>query len=192
MIPTELLKQYDAQTLNLDKDVIIFEQDSRADYFNQIITGQVAMVTTNEDGKEFTQGMFSDGESFGDPVLFLELPYPSTAIALTETTVIRLYKDSFFQLLKENPEVLLNITRHLSELLHFKTKMATEISLYSPEHRILTLLQHIKLSDEPERIDLTRQQIANLTALRVETVIRAIKSLEEDGKLQIIDRKVYL
>ena len=94
-------------------------------------------------------------------------------------------------MIEANPKLLLQITKKLSELLYFKSKMSSEISLYDPEHRILTLLDHLKKTDAPERIDLTRQQIANLTALRVETVIRAIKSLEDKGELKIIDRKVY-
>ena len=40
-------------------------------------------------------------------------------------------------------------------------------------------------------VEITRQQIADLTGLRVETVIRAIKSLEKKGEVTIKDRKVY-
>ena len=40
-------------------------------------------------------------------------------------------------------------------------------------------------------VDFTRQQIGDLTGLRVETVIRAIKSLEKKRMLKIINRKVY-
>ncbi len=35
------------------------------------------------------------------------------------------------------------------------------------------------------KIDLTRQQIANMTGLRVETVIRTIRSLHDTGQLTI-------
>jgi CRP-like cAMP-binding protein len=40
-------------------------------------------------------------------------------------------------------------------------------------------------------INFTRQQIGDLTGLRVETVIRTIKNLEKKGALKIINRKVY-
>jgi len=40
-------------------------------------------------------------------------------------------------------------------------------------------------------VEITRQQIADLTGLRVETVIRSIKSLERKGELSIVKRKVY-
>jgi CRP-like cAMP-binding protein len=40
-------------------------------------------------------------------------------------------------------------------------------------------------------VQLTRQQIADITGLRVETVIRSIRQLYENGKLAIAKGKVY-
>lgn len=191
MIPSELLLRFIAQEIQYVKDETIFQQGTRADYFYQIKSGSVTMSTLSEDGKQFSQGLFKAGESFGEPILFMDHPYPSTAVATEETVIYRLFKDSFFEMIEANPKLLLQITKKLSELLYFKSKMSSEISLYDPEHRILTLLDHLKKTDAPEKIDLTRQQIAHLTALRVETVIRAIKTLEDKGKLKIIARKVY-
>ena len=74
--------------------------------------------------------------------------------------------------------------------------MATEISTHEPEHRILKLIDYLKSQDKISldtkyRVELTRQQIADLTGLRVETVIRAVKSLERKKELQIEDRKIF-
>ena len=77
----------------------------------------------------------------------------------------------------------------------YKAKIMKEMSIHPPEHRILTLLNHFKdLADCPGlyEVNLTRQQISDLTGLRVETVIRAIKSLEKSKKLSIKERKVYI
>ncbi|MBK8604199.1 MAG: winged helix-turn-helix domain-containing protein [Saprospiraceae bacterium] len=38
----------------------------------------------------------------------------------------------------------------------------------------------------------TRQQIANITGLRVETVIRTIIKLSGDNKLKIVNRKIQI
>jgi CRP-like cAMP-binding protein len=75
--------------------------------------------------------------------------------------------------------------------------MAAEISTHDSEHRLLQLFDYsiayfnfIK-DKNGYAIDLTRQQIGDLTGLRVETVIRTIKTLEKKGELKIINRKVY-
>jgi CRP-like cAMP-binding protein len=39
---------------------------------------------------------------------------------------------------------------------------------------------------------MTRQQLANMTGLRVETVIRTIKQMEKDEKLSIVRGKVFV
>lgn len=192
MISSSLLTEYGAQEIEYTKGEIIFEQSQRPDYFYQIKSGTVIMTSLNESGKEFTQGIFKNENSFGTPVLFIEKTYPSTAKTVTDCTIYKLHKEHFHKLIHDYPEYLLKITKKLSELLFFKAKMGVEISLHSPKHRILTLLKHIKIKETPEKIELTRQQIANLTALRTETVIRTIKMMENSGELQIIKGKIYL
>ena len=39
-------------------------------------------------------------------------------------------------------------------------------------------------------VPFTRQQIADMSGLRVETVIRTVKKMEEEGKLRVISRKI--
>ncbi|MXV38798.1 cyclic nucleotide-binding domain-containing protein [Flavobacteriaceae bacterium Ap0902] len=196
MILEEDILAAGGELVTYKKGEVIFSQLDWPRYFFQIKSGAVAMNTLNEDGKEFTQGVFSrKGDSFGEPPLFIDKNYPSTAKVLEDSKIYQLPKENFIQLLIEKPAYSLALNKKLSKMLYFKSKMSTEISLYDPEHRILTLFDFIKSKSgstgKHEKIDLTRQQIANLTALRVETVIRAIKSLEEKGELQIKNRKVY-
>jgi CRP-like cAMP-binding protein len=40
-------------------------------------------------------------------------------------------------------------------------------------------------------VSLTRQHIADLTGLRIETVIRSVKTLEKEGSLDIRGHKIY-
>ena len=191
MISTTVLLDFDVELVNYTKGDIIFQESERADYYYQIKTGKVYMTVMNEEGKEFTQGVFREGDGFGEPPLFIEKTYPSTAKAFEDSEIYRLPKEIFFKILKKYPKYSFELNRKLSELLYFKSKMATEISLYNPEHRILTLFRLLKTKDSPEKIQLTRQQIANLTALRVETVIRTIKALESKEILSIKNRKVF-
>ena len=72
-----------------------------------------------------------------------------------------------------------------------------EISSYSPDHIILTLLRYIRERDQKDPeisfiVPYTRQQIADMTGLRVETVIRTIKRLQKEGKLEIREHKIIL
>jgi CRP-like cAMP-binding protein len=48
-----------------------------------------------------------------------------------------------------------------------------------------------KNCNEKELIPFTRQEIANFTGLRVETVIRALSKMSKCKKVDIINHKIY-
>jgi len=195
MIPETLLKTYQVSLKNYSKDQIIFSELEAANFYYQIKEGHVKMHNGNDDGKEFVQGFFENGQSFGEPPLLGDFNYPASATCISDSSIYVLQKQLFITLLKENPEVHMDITTMLCNRIHYKAKTMRESSIFPPEHRVLTLLNHLKSNSNKKvdyEVELTRQQISNLTGLRTETVIRTIKKLEKAGKLSIINRKVYI
>lgn len=194
MIPEKFLLDFGATLEDVAASEIIFSEKSRAHFYYQIKTGEVRMFNINNEGKEFVQGIFSAGESFGEPPLFSDFKYPASASALIDTQLYKLPKSHLFELLTYNPEINLKLTQALAKKLYYKAIILKEISGHPPEHRILTLIDFLKRkygSDELFQVEFTRQQIADLIGLRVETVIRAVKQLEQEGEIQIINRKVF-
>ncbi|WP_294282980.1 helix-turn-helix domain-containing protein [uncultured Chryseobacterium sp.] len=62
--------------------------------------------------------------------------------------------------------------------------------------RVTKLLDFVKMrfgytADFSFKVPYTRNQIASFTGLRVETIIRAIRKMELDGKLLIKEGKIY-
>ncbi len=194
MISENLLTKFGAQTITLEKNEVLFNEGRRAAYYYQIILGAVKMYNLTDEGKEFVQGIFEDGKSFGEPPLFDDFPYPATAMATKKTILLRLLKKDFLELLITNPEVHLQFTSLLSKRLAYKAMIGKEVSVYPSEHRILTLLNYLKKQQNELKytVPITRQQIAELTGLRVETVIRATKKLESKKKLQLENHKIIL
>jgi len=196
MISEVLLLESGAKKISLKKGDILFYAGDIPKNFYQIDLGELKMNNFNDEGKEFIQGIFTMGMSLGEPPLFIGKPYPANAEALTEAEVYVLPKEAFFTMLQKNPEVNLSITITLSQRLYFKSIMASEISSQDAEHRIIKLIDYFKeiiglKTDDKYKVSLTRQQIADLTGLRVETVIRAIKSLEKKGSLTITSGKIF-
>lgn len=197
MITVELLEKYGVVKKSFDKNDIIFEEGNLPLHYYQIISGEVKMSNYNDDGREFIQGIFYDGQSFGEPPMFLNQKYPANAIAVENTELFILPKENFMKLLEENPKVSIKVIENLAQRLYYKSVMAAEISTHEPEHRVLKLIDHgivyfnFQKDKNGHLINFTRQQIGDLTGLRVETVIRAIKALEKKGELKIINRKVY-
>ncbi|WP_407521864.1 Crp/Fnr family transcriptional regulator [Lacibacter sp. MH-610] len=196
IINTDLLLAWGATFHNYPKGHVLFYEGDFAYFYYQVVEGRIKMVNCNEEGKEFIQGIFEEGESFGEPPLFDGGTYPAGAVAETDITIIRLRKENFLQLLKDNFDIHFCFTQTLAKRLRFKSMISKEISSYGPSHRILSLLKEYKkskgfMNGARLKIDLTRQQIADMTGLRVETVIRSIRDLHEKGSLKIEKGKVF-
>lgn len=194
LIPAATLQQYKARLVTVRKDQMIIDEGEAARDFLQVETGQIKMFILNPDGQEFTQGIFNPGESFGEPALLGSFVYPSSAMAIVDSKIWRLPKPEFIQLLKENFELHLKLDRVLCKRLQYKSMILTEVSSYDPEHRLTTVLKYFKSkftkSGEKILVPFTRQQLADMTGLRVETVIRAVKKMEKEGKLKLEGHKI--
>lgn len=195
IIENAILEQYGAKAVHHQKNEIIISEGKPALYYLQVHQGIVKMNNYSQDGQEFVQGMFKDGESFGEPPLFAEFDYPANAVTVVDSIIWKLPKSNFIHLLKENFDLHFKFCAILSRRLQFKAMIAKEISSHTPEHRLLTLIDYFKEKDiSPDKdyeVPFTRQQLADMTGLRVETVIRSIKALAEKKELEIINRKVF-
>ena len=195
MFSTTFLIKHSIPWRDYTKNELIFEQHQRPFYYFQIGSGKVKLFSLNEDGKEFIQRFFHAGESFGEPPLLGGFNYPISAAATELTRIFYIKKENFFNLLKEHHEQHLLLTQNLSRRLLHKSMLLKKLSFENPKHRILTLLQTLKKDQKnlrPSKINYTRNEIANMTGLRIETVIRTIKQLEKEKELEIRDKKIYL
>jgi CRP/FNR family transcriptional regulator, cyclic AMP receptor protein len=195
MFPSKTLKKYHARLVSLLKDQVLFHESDKATDYYQVERGAVKMFISSNEGQEFIQGIFNAGESFGEPALIGNFPYPGSAVAMEKTEVWKLPGDYFLLMLKENFDLHLKMDQVLCQRLRYKSMVLSEISSYEPEHRIISLLKYfkfknIKLKSEKVIIPYTRQQLADMSGLRVETVIRTVKKMEKDGKLLLERHKI--
>lgn len=196
MIDIDLLLTWGATYKKLEPGEIIFREGTEGHFYHQVVSGSVHWLNVDDEGSEFLQEIIGPGESFGEFPLFDGQPYAATAVAGKESVVIRLSKHTFLQLLHDNPCIHMSFTRLLTERLRFKFLLLKELSCANPEHRIATLFDHFKkarknICSKCNRVNITRQQIADMTGLRVETVIRSIRNLQEKGTVVITKGKVY-
>jgi CRP/FNR family cyclic AMP-dependent transcriptional regulator len=195
-IDIDLLLTWGATYKKVKRNELIFFEGGHANFYYQLVKGKVRWVSINEEGKEIIQLMVEEGESFGELPLFDDGPYVATAIADEDSVLIRLHKSTFMQLLRENQDLHFAFSRILVERLRYKFLTIKALASTNPEYRISALMNYFKVNNRHmcpkcNRVNLTRQQIADMTGLRVETVIRAIRHLHEQGKLVIEKGKVY-
>ena len=196
MVNLETLLGLGATYKNVAANEIIFSEGDQCHYYYELISGSVRWVNINDEGKEFVQDMIEAGECFGEFPLFDGLPYAASAIANNNSVLLRLPKENFLQLLKDEPSLHFDFSKLLVERLRFRFLLTKELAGNKPEDKICSLLSYFKKNKKYfcptcNVVQLTRQQIADMTGLRVETVIRSIRRLQDTGKLQIEKGKVF-
>lgn len=171
-------------------------EGSNASFYHQLVKGKVKWFSSDDGGKEYIHHIIHNGECFGEIPLFDNEPYAATSVAEEDCILLRLHRSSFEHLIRCHPDIHFAFSKLLAERLRLKFMLVKELSCYSPVHRIITLINYLKHTNKNycikcHKLLLTRQQIANMTGLRVETVIRAMKDLEEQAMLTIEKGKVY-
>ncbi len=194
-IEIDLLLTWGGLIKKYKKNELLFVEGNKAKDYFQVISGEVKLFNTSIEGKEYIQGVFFDNESFGEPPLFIDEPYPSTAITVKDSTIIKISKDRYFKILAEYPGLQMDFLINFARRIYNKSTTTRDIVNCTPEQRITSFLTFQKgsISNNNERvlIPFTRQEIANFIGLRVETVIRTLAKMHLEKKVEIINRKLY-
>ena len=196
MIDIDILLALGAAYKKVKAGEVIFREGTTATFYYQLESGSVRWINIDDNGKEFIQNLIEPGECFGEMPLFDGEPFAATAIAETDSVIIRLHSSSFHELLMERPDIHFAFSKMMSQRIRYKFLLLKELSKHDPENSILSLLNYMKqtrknICAKCNKVNLTRQQIANMTGLRVETVIRTMRHLHDKGRLLIEKGKVY-
>lgn len=174
---------------------IFMEMDIPMNYY-YVKNGQVKLSKLLEKNREIIRAIISKGCPLAQSTLFTNKPYNYNAQALTNCTIIILAKELFFKVLRDIPSAQREIIVNLSHSLHFGNVISDILFESDPIAKLNTLFEFLKSfhnNSEPfsYKINLTRQQIANMIGLRVETTIRTIKAMEKSGIVKIQNGKVF-
>ena len=196
MIDIDLLLAWGAAYKKVNAEETIFNEGQLCFFYYQLVSGKVRWVNIDDEGKECIHSIAEPGESFGELPLFDDDFYATTAIANEDSVVVRLRKPTFLELIKENNDINFAFTKLLSKRLRFKLSIIKSFASHCPETRIATILNYLKAENKNFcgncfQLNLTRQQIADMTGLRVETVIRTMRTMHDKGDLVIAKGKVY-
>lgn len=196
IISEEILFKHGAVLQDFAQDEFIFKEEGRSRYYFQIRSGVVKLNNFFEDGKEFVHGFPYEGHCFGETYLFTDKRYAVNAIAVTDCTVLKLDKEVYLDLLHHHPQIFFKVSRYSAERLHFRYVISSFLAILDPQIKIRKLLDHLKgYYGYKEKysfpVPFTRYQLASLTGMRVETLIRTVKKMEKLNILKIDNTKIY-
>ncbi|MCY0967879.1 Crp/Fnr family transcriptional regulator [Chryseobacterium wangxinyae] len=195
-IEETLLRNFNATEEHYNEGDVIFSESSVPEYYYQIVTGEVKLNSFSDKGKEFIQNIISGKSCFGESMLILGKPYPVNAVALSDCTVLKLASKEFFVLLRDHPGVFVDMYSRLADNTFEKQKLMRVITDPNPEERIIEIMELLKESHmNKEKFSLeiphSKEQLASLTGLSLETAISAIDKMEQKNILKIQGEKIF-
>jgi len=197
LVDVDLLTFYGGITETFSHSEVIFEEGDAPRFYYQIINGSVKLNHVDDDAKELIQSILYKGQSVCELLLFIDEKYPVNAVAISqECTIIKVPKSRFLMLLEEHQQPAIDVRRFIAERLYQKFVMMQNNSSKHSQVRIKSILTYFKSFSEDQspysyEVELTRQQLAAITGLRIETVIRSVKKMEKEKILKIENRKIY-
>ena len=181
------------------RQATIFGEGKEAQGFYLLITGQIKLVKSSLEGKEYIIRLVGPGETFAEAAVFGDIPYPATAIALEDCHTLFFPKRPFLQHLADSPALARNMLATLSRLMFHLTKQLEDLSLKEVSARlaryILERCHHTHGEIAPGlHCDLptTKTQLAAYLGTISETLSRTLSRFKSLGLIEMDKGKITI
>lgn len=177
--------------------VIVFEDDP-GDALFVVVSGQVKVVLTAEDGREVILSVRDAGDFFGEMSLIETEPRSAHVIAMEDARLLVLRREDFQKCLGEIPQIAVGLLRAMCRRLRQADDKIGGLVLLDVPGRVAGLI--LDMADENDGVHITKRithhMIAQMIGSSRETVSRTMRSMVENSlieasrkKISIIDRR---
>ena len=196
-IPTEQLRYLaDRTTYRMLKagNMVVGETDFvRAFYI--VVSGQLKLYKSSQEGKEQTLYLLGPGEPFGMCTAFATDSFPANAMALEESAVLIIPGPVMETVATKEPTLLLNVIQVLSNRLKESMALIESLALKEIPQRMASFLLH-SLGKEGRdgkshvQLSITHRELAKILGSTPEALSRALKKMANDGLLTVDGRTI--
>ena len=181
------------------RQATIFWEGKEAQGFYLLITGQIKLVKSSPEGKEYIIRLVGPGETFAEAAVFGEIPYPATAIALEDCHTLFFPKGPFLQHLAASPALARNMLATLSRLMFHLTKQLEDLSLKEVSARLARYIlerchhTHGKIAAGLDcELPTTKTQLAAYLGTISETLSRTLSRFKSLGLIEVDKGKITI
>ena len=172
------------------KKTILFQQFEYGQGFYFIKDGFVKITTTDYKKNTRILDIPTSGTLFGEQALN-GMPYFSTATVIKDSLLYYFSIQTYNKLIQDYPEIKNLVTNSIIDKVKLLLSDINVKSIPTENQVAFCLLKLIDIYNDVE-IDLTQQELSDYTGLTRITIYKILKKWEEDGILQIKNRKIYI
>ncbi len=176
------------------KGDLIFQEGHYPKGLFCVHAGKMKVAQLGDDGKEQIVHLIHTGNVMGHRAILGNDQYSCSSVAMENSQVCFIPKESFERMLQNNAKLALKIAHLLSDELKDLEKKVTHSVQHSVKSRlaesILELMKNYGFMSDGMTIDVkvTREDLANLAGTSRETATRYLYEFQNDGVL-LLDKK---
>ena len=181
------------------REEVVFIEGEEARGLYVIVSGALRAFRTGADGREQVVHTERAGALIAEVPVFDDGVYPATAVADEDSVLLSIAKQDVRQVCLEHPQIALVALKLLAGRLRRHAEMVEVLSLRDVGQRLARLLlaeaeAHGMRAEGGVSFDLalTNSQIAGRVGSVREVVSRALTRLQQDGLVQLNNRRVTI
>ena len=169
-----------AEEKNYKSGEYVFWEGEAPDRFFLLLSGRVKVIKHGSQGRETVVAFFNSGEIFGEVAVLEDKPYPASAVTVDDSSVLSIKRQAFRDFIVGHPSVALAMVGLLSARLREAQSRLHDLAGERVERRLARTLERLwsKLGRE---LPFTRQDLADMSGTTLETTVRFLSKLKEDG-----------
>ena len=169
------------------KNTVVVTEGDRTDSLYIIVSGQVKIYVSDDNGKEIVLNESGPGEYFGEMVLD-EGPRSASVMTLVPTQFLVVPKEDVEEFVKKSPEFALHLILKLIKRVRALTNDVKSLALMDVYGRVARLL--LDLAKERDGVLVienkpTQQEMASRVAASREMVSRILTDLTTGGYIEV-------
>jgi len=171
------------------RDEYVFFEGDPPEALYIIWRGRVKLLRHSREGRDVVLDVIGPSRMLGEMAVFEGAPYDFTAQAMENTVLIGIARQDFLALLRRFPRLSLAVISELGRRLRSASDLVHSLAVERVERRIARVL--LKMADAAGRpadsggtlidVTLTRQDVADMAGTTVETAIRTMSRLRQQG-----------
>jgi CRP/FNR family transcriptional regulator, cyclic AMP receptor protein len=179
------------------KKQIIYTEGNHPGRMFYVVNGKVKTFKSNDDGKELTVGLYSEGEFFGYIAMLENGVYRESAEALEDSEIALIPRDDFEQLINNNSEVSRKFIKMLAHNVVEREEQLLSLAYNSLRKRVADALitlqrKYQKGNEEHFSIHISREDLANIAGTATESLIRTLSDFRGEKLIDIKDGNIIL
>ena len=176
----------------------VFVHGDPADSIYLLQKGRMKITALSEDGHEVVHEIVGPGEVFGETSTILQIPRTTSAQALEPSLLCEIRQKDFESLLTAYPELSLQLLKSVGLRLKKAEAQLLNVICNDVSTRVKEALLDLiasesgMLPDQPVRIKITQQDLANLIGASRQKTWAALKELEDSSVLRLMYRSILV